>query len=446
MFLRIAIVGVGLIGGSIALAVRARWPRARIVAIDRQLVVENALRLNVADAGGDDLALAAGAELIVLAAPVRQNIAILEQLAASVPGEALITDVGGTKAATVNAARRLPDRLRFVGGHPLAGAASAGVEEARADLFRGRPWILTPHDGSLEADAARLSAFVSALDAVPKTMEPEAHDRLMAYISHLPQIAVSTLMHVVGEHAGPDGLPLAGSGLRDTTRLAASPANTWRDVAATNADAVAVAIDDMTAALQRLKNDLTAGDELQRTFDSAREWKQMLDSSTESIATRTYLEMTEPSALRPARLPDAGVRVTRNDSGDPALWRWLYTEVGRGYRWTDRLPWSDDEARAYLTDPNVSLWLLTVEGRTAGYFELRREEDSSVEIVYFGLLPEFTGRRLGAHLLTEAVEQAWRSGARRVWLHTCTFDHPSAIPNYLSRGFRIFKTEQYVVS
>jgi GNAT superfamily N-acetyltransferase len=93
----------------------------------------------------------------------------------------------------------------------------------------------------------------------------------------------------------------------------------------------------------------------------------------------------------------------------------------------------------------VWLWVLTVGDIVAGYYELRREEDSSVEIVYFGLLPEFTGRGLGGYLLTDAVERAWASGARRVWLHTCSFDHPFAIQNYLDRGFTVFKTEEYVV-
>jgi GNAT superfamily N-acetyltransferase len=160
-------------------------------------------------------------------------------------------------------------------------------------------------------------------------------------------------------------------------------------------------------------------------------------------ATRTYLEMTSPAALRPARRHAPGLSIVRDESHDPALWRMLYTEVGRQYRWTDRLPWSDDEAGAYLADPSISLWILRDGADIAGYFELKQHADGAVEIVYFGLLPTHTGRGLGGHLLTEAVECAWRLGASRVWLHTCTFDHPSAIPNYLARGFTVFKTEQY---
>jgi GNAT superfamily N-acetyltransferase len=160
-------------------------------------------------------------------------------------------------------------------------------------------------------------------------------------------------------------------------------------------------------------------------------------------ATRTYLEMTSPSELRPARPEGQDLALTKDETRSPALWRMLYTAVGRDYNWIDRLPWSDEEAAAYLNDPNVELWLLTSAGELAGYFELRRDADANVEIVYFGMLPAFTGRGLGGHLLTEAVERAWTSGARRVWLHTCSFDHPAAIPNYLRRGFKIFKTERY---
>jgi GNAT superfamily N-acetyltransferase len=164
------------------------------------------------------------------------------------------------------------------------------------------------------------------------------------------------------------------------------------------------------------------------------------------LATRTYLEMTSPDALRPWRVADDDLDISHCPDCSIGLFRALYADVGREYRWVDRLAWTDDEVRAYLADPAVTIWLLTVSGTRAGYFELRRDADGGVEIAYFGLLPGFTGRRLGAHLLTEAVARAWSMGARRVWLHTCTFDHPAALPNYLKRGFTVFKTEQYQVA
>jgi prephenate dehydrogenase len=198
-----------------------------------------------------------------------------------VSGEVLVTDVGSTKIATVEAARALPSRIRFVGGHPVAGAATGGVGNVRRDLFHGRPWILTPlpesdPQATRRADLESVESFVRHLGAEPCRLTPAEHDRLMAYVSHLPQLAISALMHVVGERVGHDGLLLAGSGLRDSTRVAASPAGTWRDIASTNGPAIDVAIDDLIAALQRLKHASSSSDELTRVFDSAGRWKGFL--------------------------------------------------------------------------------------------------------------------------------------------------------------------------
>lgn len=126
-----------------------------------------------------------------------------------------------------------------------------------------------------------------------------------------------------------------------------------------------------------------------------------------------------------------------------SFFRYLYAEVGRAYHWRDRLSWSDQEVRSHLADPDVSLWLLSSRAAPAGYFELRRHHDDSVEVAYFGLLPEFLGRGWGGHLLTLAVRAAWDLGPERVWLHTCTLDHPAALPNYLKRGFRPVREESY---
>jgi GNAT superfamily N-acetyltransferase len=169
-------------------------------------------------------------------------------------------------------------------------------------------------------------------------------------------------------------------------------------------------------------------------------------SSNQRIeVTRTYLEMREPSELRPTRLSDPLIRIESQPNCSVDLFRLLYVEVGRDYHWVDRLFWTDEDVTAYLARPEISLWLMTLGSKHAGYFELRRCEDDATEIAYFGLLPGFLGRGLGKHLLTFAVEQAWADGANRVWLHTCTLDDPAALPNYLQRGFKPFKTEKYFV-
>ncbi|MDX6529107.1 MAG: hypothetical protein QOH41_1397 [Blastocatellia bacterium] len=159
--------------------------------------------------------------------------------------------------------------------------------------------------------------------------------------------------------------------------------------------------------------------------------------------TRTYLEICDPAELQGARSDDPRIRVEQMPDCPASFFRYLYVEVGRNYHWIDRLLWTDEDIVAHLNKPETSMWLLTDDGATAGYFELRRCEDESVEVAYFGLLPAFLGRGLGKHLLTCATEQAWAGGANRVWLHTCTLDDPAALPNYLKRGFQPFKTETY---
>jgi GNAT superfamily N-acetyltransferase len=158
--------------------------------------------------------------------------------------------------------------------------------------------------------------------------------------------------------------------------------------------------------------------------------------------TRTYLEMTSPSDLVGDAAEPPGSRLEPVRYCSEGFFRFLYAEVGRQFYWRDRLSWSDQEIRAYLAGP-VWIWALYHEGAPAGYFELRRHEDGSVEIAYFGLMPHAIGRGLGRYLLIRAAQEAWALGASRVWLHTCTLDHPSALPNYLRRGFRKVREEVY---
>ena len=159
---------------------------------------------------------------------------------------------------------------------------------------------------------------------------------------------------------------------------------------------------------------------------------------------RTYLQLASLAALRAAPSPDPRARVERMDGCPASFFRYLYAEVGRRYHWVDRLSWTDEEQRARLALPGVSVHLLAVAGAPAGYFELERHDgDGSVEIAYFGLLPEFLGRGLGKYLLSEAVRAGFAQGAARVWLHTCTLDDPAALPNYLARGFEPFRSETY---
>lgn len=151
--------------------------------------------------------------------------------------------------------------------------------------------------------------------------------------------------------------------------------------------------------------------------------------------------MRSAAQLRPARVPQPRPQWIRAAHPSPAFSRFLYTAVGGDWHWTDRLGWSHAQWQAWLARPEVQTHVLYVLGTPAGYIELETRPGADVEISYFGLLPEFTGRGLGGHLLSEGIAQAWADGARRVWVHTCSLDAPAARANYEARGMQLFRTE-----
>ena len=275
-FNTIAIAGLGLIGGSIALGVRERWSACRILGIDRPAVQGHALSSGAIDRALPTLAEASEAELIILAAPVAQNLLLLEEAASSASAGAIITDVGGTKRDIVASARRLPQPRDFVGGHPIGGGERGGFGFARPNLFAGRPWIFTPDGGADPAVLERLYAFARGLGAVPTSLDAERHDRFMTYVSHLPQLAATALMEVAGSGARSEGMKLAGRGLLDTTRLASSPASVWRDICAANADLITDALDELIATLTTLRNGVRDGDTVETLFADAARWRAEL--------------------------------------------------------------------------------------------------------------------------------------------------------------------------
>jgi GNAT superfamily N-acetyltransferase len=165
-----------------------------------------------------------------------------------------------------------------------------------------------------------------------------------------------------------------------------------------------------------------------------------------TVVTRTYLELR--SAVETAVFPsiDAALSLTQYFPCPTSLYRELYDRVGRAHRWTDRLAWSDEQLADHLSRHDVNVWVLRVGNDLGGYFELVRHDDAAVEIAFFGLVPECIGKGLGKWLLSRAAQEARLLGATRVWLHTCTLDHPSALANYTARGFVPYKSEQYTIA
>jgi GNAT superfamily N-acetyltransferase len=163
-------------------------------------------------------------------------------------------------------------------------------------------------------------------------------------------------------------------------------------------------------------------------------------SDTHLSTTVTYLEMLNAAEHSPKPLP-TGVSLTRIVPPAREINRRMYEDVGRPWAWRDKLSWTDAAWRAYADRDELQTWVASLNGVEIGYFELEVQPEGNVQIQYFGLLPEFTNQGLGGPLLSAAVERSWAvHGARRVWVHTCTLDHPAALPNYLRRGFKVFDT------
>ncbi len=248
---RVAVLGVGLIGGSIGLAARRRLG-AEVVGYGRHPeTIARAVELGALDRGASSIGEACeGAELVFCAAPVAALPGQAGEALAACGPDTVVSDVGSTKGELVAA---LGDDERFIGGHPLAGAETAGIDNARADLFEGARWYLTPTDRSSGLLYDRLQRFVAGLGARPQAIDPTSHDRLMATVSHLPHVVANALVAEAAEALSGDSerLPEVGPSFRDTTRVAGSNPAIWADIFASNREAVADSVESVAASPRR---------------------------------------------------------------------------------------------------------------------------------------------------------------------------------------------------
>ena len=268
---RLVIAGLGLIGGSIAMAARRGLPELPIAAWDEEPVLEQGVVRGVIDEGCRPGDLRAG-DLFVLAAPPHASLFLIDSLS-NLPADVLVTDAVSVKRVVVDAA--MAKGLRFVGGHPMAGSEQRGLAHARADLFDGRRWFLVDAGAGDEANDA-VERFVAALGARPEWIDAIEHDRLMAALSHLPQVAATALMTVAARLAGESNLDLAGAGLRDTTRLAAGDPDLWSEIAAANAPELSKAVRLLREELERAQKALDAAEPLNTFFESGRRHRSKL--------------------------------------------------------------------------------------------------------------------------------------------------------------------------
>jgi prephenate dehydrogenase len=280
-FKRISIIGLGLIGGSWALALkRLGYPASR-VGYDRPEVLRTALCAGAIDAAGEDLPSAVhNADLVILATPVGAILDLLGRLKPHLLPQALVTDVGSTKRLICQRAKDLlGDSAMFLGGHPLAGKENSGFEHADPVIFEDVCYVLTPSSPE-HMDDARVKAFVrlvESLGARPYVTDAPSHDLAVAYLSHLPQLLSSGLASLIADEMVEQHLPLelAGSGFRDLTRLADSPYSLWRDICLTNVQNIQAALESLIEKLESIKSHLSDR-ELERAFIQARKLRDHL--------------------------------------------------------------------------------------------------------------------------------------------------------------------------
>lgn len=249
----VVIIGVGLIGGSFALAIRKAGFQGTITGVSSAGTIAEAIQHGVIDRGASLEDAVPTADLIYLAQPIGRILHSLSQVDRHAKPGALITDAGSTKQAIVTEARRSVHRARFLGGHPLAGKESRGAAAADADLFRDHPYVLTPADPA-QVDGPFLD-MLRAIGARPVMMGAAEHDRLVAASSHLPQLASTALAATLGVHF-PDAAQVAGPGLLDSTRLALSSYDLWRDIVSTNTVAIEEALSAYIQKLEHIRENL----------------------------------------------------------------------------------------------------------------------------------------------------------------------------------------------
>lgn len=286
---RVTIVGLGLMGGSLALAFQRAGVAAEILGCGRRALLDRALELNAIDGGSTSLLEAVhDCDLVVLCTPVETSIRLMEEVATALKPGALITDVGSTKQAFADAARRIfgsAAASRVLPGHPLAGREVSGLEYASADLYQGAVWALTPLDAQTHTEGQRLLELaLTAIGARIVHISPEEHDRTLAYTSHLPQMLSTALAMTVQAHfasAENPALRVHAGGLLSMLRLACSDPSMWEQVAASNRENIAAALEAFEQQLRRLREDLGRA-EFRREFEAAREFAELVKKDRET--------------------------------------------------------------------------------------------------------------------------------------------------------------------
>jgi prephenate dehydrogenase len=250
---KIAVIGLGFVGSSLALAARETWPSALVIGVDDHETIEKAMIRHAVDVASHDLGIVGDAGLVVLAHDEERNRELLRELPRILEGPAIVTDIGSTKVEIVEAARALPRRLTFIGGHPVIEPREGGIDAARPDLLDGCPWVLVPPDPPHDEAFDRLWSVATGLGASPASMSAADHDRLLAALSHLPMLAIAAVLGRIDQAVTADELRFVDTPGAALSRLAPGPPERWRAIARANAHEIGAALDGLIATLQDLR-------------------------------------------------------------------------------------------------------------------------------------------------------------------------------------------------
>ena len=292
-FKQVTIIGTGLIGGSLGLALKKRRLAGRIIGCDRAPALKRAQACGAIEAGNTNPADAVrGSDLVVLATPVIPILDLIGRLASTLPARTLVTDVGSTKAEIVARAAKSFGRNaghRFLAGHPMAGKEHAGVEFADADLFEGAAWLFTPLPGQ-NVHAGPCGEFVHCAEKMGSTIavvDAADHDRFCAWISHLPQMISTALAAALVDEFGSDApvLDIGGRALREMTRISGSPYSMWRDIAITNKKNLSGALQKLEQRLAHIRENLDSR-ELAAEFERAHELRKNSPEDSEKVKSK----------------------------------------------------------------------------------------------------------------------------------------------------------------
>ena len=277
MFSRVTIVGVGLMGGSLGLAIKKNNLAREVVGLShKHSSLTAAVKANAIDVALTEPAKALqDAELVILATPVHTIISLLPTIAKYVRRGAFITDVGSTKAEIIDAVQKyLPAPTFYVGSHPLAGSEKKGAEFARADLFENSTCIMTPIDSTNQVAKEKVRLLWTKIGATVKFMTPEEHDEVLAYVSHLPHVLAYSLMDTII----PKSMEFSAQGLKDTTRIASSSPQMWNDICLSNSQKLIKALDELVKNLSLVRKSIATRDQktLTEMFTRAKEKRDAL--------------------------------------------------------------------------------------------------------------------------------------------------------------------------